>query len=80
MPTRPRTSNTFDLDPDFPDRIMGWACLRTQPWDLAGFLVNCADAHALREAKGSQYIVRHGTKRLATDDFKCYREDECDPQ
>jgi len=68
----------FDSDPDFPDRIMGWACFRLQPWHLAGFFVDTAHAHALRGDLGADYVVRHGTKRSGSDDFKWYREEDSD--
>ena len=69
---------SFDLDPDFPDRLMGWAVFRPYPWDLAGFFVDSAHAHQLRNDLGNQYFVRHGSKNMCTDDFSWWREDERD--
>ena len=60
----------FDIDPDFPDRIMGWGVLRVTPWHFVGLFVDAAAARKMRDELGDQYIVRHGTKRVRTDDFQ----------
>ena len=70
--------SAFELDPDYPDRIMGWAVFRVDPWDFAGFFVDSAEARKKRDELGYPYLVRHGTKGIGTDDFQWYRTDESD--
>ena len=68
----------FDSDPDEPMDIFGWGLVRVCPWHFVGLFVTAAKAHAAREDFGAQYIVRHGVRRIGTDDFKWYRNDERD--
>lgn len=69
---------TFDLDPDDPAGIMGWAVFRPWPWHLAGFFATSTEARSLRAQLAPAYFVRHGVRRLGTDRFVWYREDEND--
>ena len=48
------------------------------PWHFVGLFVTAAEAHAAREDFGVEYIVRHGVRRIGTDEFKWWREDERD--
>ena len=57
---------------------MGWAVFRVDPWHLAGFYPTAAEAHSKLNELGFPYLVKHGTKALATDDFKWYRAEESD--
>ena len=68
----------FDIDPDDPMGIFGWGLVRVFPWHFVGLFVTAAEAHAAREEFGAEYIVRHGVRRIRTDDFKWYREDDSD--
>lgn len=68
----------FDIDPDNPNSVFGWGCVRVAPWHFVGLFVTAAEAHAKREEMGAPYIVRHGVHRLATDDFVWFREEDHD--
>ncbi|CAB3856921.1 hypothetical protein LMG3410_02075 [Achromobacter aegrifaciens] len=59
----------YELDEDNPGWVKGWAVLRNDPWDLAGFFPTLEQASAYLKEKGPGYAVRLGSKRLATDDF-----------
>lgn len=65
----------FDVDPDFPDRVMGFAVFRPYPWHLAGFFQTGIEASKLRAELGDQYFVRHGSKHVATGDFRWWHEE-----
>ena len=69
---------SFDLDPDDISSVMGWAAFRPWPWHLAGFFATSLEARTLRDELPPGYFVRHGVRKLGTDSFTWYREDEDD--
>ena len=48
---------------------MGWAVVRVSPWHLAGFYVDEQEARRKGVELGEQYLVRYGSKEIATDSF-----------
>ena len=68
----------FDPDPDNPNSVFGWGLLRVEPWHFVGLFASAAEAHAMREVMGDDYIVRHGSHELGTDRFEWWREEDHD--
>lgn len=68
----------FDSDPDDPMAMFGWGLVRVFPWHFVSLFATATEAHAAREEFGAGYIVRHGVRRIGTDEFKWNREDERD--
>ncbi|MGF6265215.1 hypothetical protein OKW34_000236 [Paraburkholderia youngii] len=59
----------YPLDPDNDGWIVGWAVVRNSPWDLAGMFPTKEDAESARSKLGGAYEVRHGSRRLGSNDF-----------
>lgn len=58
---------TFDvLNPMY---RQGWAVLKSNPWDLAGFFKTETEAKQLLTCLDSAYEVKFGSSRFGTDDF-----------
>lgn len=47
----------------------GWAVLRSDPWDLAGFFQTEVEAQQLASSVSPEYQVKYGSNRFGTDDF-----------
>jgi serine protease Do len=47
----------------------GWAVLKREPWDMAGFFKSEERAYKLLESVGSEYKVEYGSNHYGTDDF-----------
>ncbi len=47
----------------------GWAVLRRDPWDLAGFFKTEKEAQQLASCMNSDYQVEYGSNNFGTDDF-----------
>ena len=69
-------SSGFDLDPDDITAVMGWGVFRPWPWHFAGLFPTSEEAVRKRDALGAHYFVRHGVRKLGTDRFFWYREEE----
>ncbi|MFX1740052.1 hypothetical protein PXJ20_32600 [Paraburkholderia sp. A1RI_3L] len=59
----------YALDPGNNGWIVGWAVIRNSPWDLAGMFPSKEEAEAARSKLGGTYEVRHGSRKLGSNDF-----------
>jgi serine protease Do len=59
------------IDPNNTAHRLGWAILRSEPWDLLHFCETKDEATKFIESlpNGHQYELRFGSNRLGTDDF-----------
>jgi len=66
-------SNFDKLTPtiDIPNPMWrkGWAVLKREPWDMAGFFKSEDDAYKLLESVDSEYKVEYGSNCYGTNDF-----------
>ena len=60
---------TPTIDNNNPMWRRGWAVLKREPWDMAGFFKNEGEARKLAESVDSEYRVEYGSNYFGTDDF-----------
>ncbi|SIT49259.1 conserved hypothetical protein [Paraburkholderia piptadeniae] len=60
---------SYALDSDNEGWIVGWAVIRNSPWDLAGMFLTRDEAEGVQRELGSAYEVRHGSRKLGSNDF-----------
>jgi hypothetical protein len=60
---------SYALDSENKGWIVGWAVIRNSPWDLIGMFPTKEEAEAAQSKLGSTYGVRHGSRKLGSNDF-----------
>jgi hypothetical protein len=68
MPMR-SLAKTLPADPDNDGSVLGWAVVRTAPWELIGIYATKEVAEIEVDHRGSGYLVEYGSHRLGTDEF-----------
>ena len=59
----------YEIDKDNPDMVLCWGVVREEPWHLDSVYPTRAAAETRQAQLGADYIVKFGSRRLASDDF-----------
>lgn len=62
-------NKSYALDGENNGWIVGWGVVRNNPWDLAGMFPPKEEAEAAKGRLGAAYEVRHGSRKLGSNDF-----------
>lgn len=65
----PALASSFPLDELNPGWVKGWGVVRMAPWDFAGLFLTRKLADNELAARGADYVVGYGSRRLGSNDF-----------
>jgi hypothetical protein len=62
-------ASSFPLDELNPGWVKGWGVVRMAPWDFAGLFLTRKLADDDLAARGADYVVGYGSRRIGSNDF-----------